>query len=150
MAVIDRRARVPYSTEQMLRLVNDINAYPEFLHWCHGAQIEKEEGSNVEAALEIGIGGVYKTIRTRNVTTISPAEGMAKIQIQMLEGPLKSLNGHWQFADLPESGCDVELRLEYETPRSPFGLLLSGLFNEIANSQLNAFIARAKVVYGQI
>ncbi|MDX1563442.1 MAG: type II toxin-antitoxin system RatA family toxin [Gammaproteobacteria bacterium] len=147
MAVIQRRARVAYRARQMLELVNDIDAYPDFLHWCSGARIEKVEGATVEAALDVGIRGIHKTIRTRNVTTL-PAEGSARIDIEMLDGPLKHLHGHWLFSDSGDGGCDVELSLDYETHRTPFGALLRALFDEIANSQLNAFIRRADAIYG--
>lgn len=149
MAVIERSARVPYSADQMLALINDIDSYPEFLHWCHGARIEKDSGAVVDAALEIGISGIYKTIRTRNTTTREVSTGPASIQIEMLEGPLKTLHGYWKLIDQPEQRCDIQLRLEYEIHRSPFGLLLRSLFDEIANSQLNAFVKRARAVYGE-
>jgi ribosome-associated toxin RatA of RatAB toxin-antitoxin module len=149
MAVIERSACVAFSANQMLALVNDIDAYPEFLHWCRGARVERRQGSAVDAAMDIGIAGISRTMRTRNTTTIHKAGGSAHIQIDMLDGPLKSLHGHWRLADREPTGCDVVLRLEYEVPRSPFGLIIRGLFDEIANSQLNAFIARADVVYGE-
>jgi ribosome-associated toxin RatA of RatAB toxin-antitoxin module len=150
MAVIQRSARVPYSPGQMLALVNDVDAYPEFLHWCHAARVERSMGDTVEAALEIGISGIYKTIRTRNTTdSTDDPERPAAIRIEMLEGPLKSLHGAWKFSELPGGGSNVELHLEYEVHLSPLGLILRSLFDEIANSQLNAFVRRAGVVYGE-
>lgn len=150
MAVIQRSASVPYSAGQMLALVNDIEAYPKFLHWCHDARIEQDQGAAVEAALEIGISGIYKTIRTRNVTSQGQDVGEpATIRIEMVEGPLKSLSGRWTFSDRPAGGSEVELHLEYEVHLSPLGFILRSLFDEIANSQLNAFVKRARVVYGE-
>jgi ribosome-associated toxin RatA of RatAB toxin-antitoxin module len=148
MATIDRSARVPYSADEMLALVNDIDAYPEFLHWCHAARIERSAGTTVDAALEIGISGIYKTIRTRNTTRPADAGKPATIQIEMIEGPLKRLQGTWVFADLGADGCDVELEIQFEIHRSPLGLILRALFDEIANSQLHAFVKRARAVYG--
>ena len=149
MPVIERNARVPYSANQMLALVNDIDSYPEFLHWCHGARIDKQTGDEVEAALEIGISGIYKTIRTRNTTKRVESGEPVTVRIEMIEGPLKALRGSWAFLGLPQQGCDIELRLEYEIHSSPFGLILRNLFDEIANSQLNAFVKRARAVYGE-
>jgi coenzyme Q-binding protein COQ10 len=148
MAVIQRSARVPYSSRQMLALVNDVPAYPDFLHWCHAARVEKSEGNMVEAALEIGVRGIHKTMRTRNTTDPAEEGAPARIRIEMLDGPLKRLTGAWTFRDCDPAGSDVELRLDYETYLTPFGLLLRTLFDEIANSQLNAFIRRADALYG--
>jgi len=143
MAVIQRRARVAYSPSEMLQLVNDIESYPEFLHWCHAARIEKRSGAAVEAALDIGIGGIYRTMRTRNTTDPGGDGRPAAIHIEMLSGPVQELRGTWTFAEREPGGCDIELRLEYQMHRGPFGRLLRTLFDEIANSQLNAFIRRA-------
>jgi ribosome-associated toxin RatA of RatAB toxin-antitoxin module len=147
MAAIKRRVRVAYSASQMLALVNDIESYPEFLHWCHAARIEKSGGSVVEAALDIGIRGIHKTMRTKNTTQAAAGDRGARIRIEMIDGPLKRLVGGWQFTDCAQGGCDVELVLEYEVHRTPFGMLLRTVFDEIANSQLNAFIRRAGTVY---
>ena len=149
MAHIRRTARVPYSADQMLGLVNDIAAYPVFLHWCQAARIERSEGDSVDAALDVGIKGIYRTIRTRNSTQRSADGSQASIRIEMIQGPLKRLRGAWRFSDVGQEACDVELSLEYETHRTPFGMLLRTLFDEIANSQLNAFIRRADALYGK-
>lgn len=148
MAVIERHAQVPFSADEMLALVNDIDSYPDFLHWCHAARVERADGQTVDAALEIGISGIYKTIRTRNSTQPGEGDRPATIQIEMIEGPLKHLRGTWVFKDLVDEGCDVELQIEYEVHRSPLGIILRALFDEIANSQLHAFVKRARAVYG--
>jgi ribosome-associated toxin RatA of RatAB toxin-antitoxin module len=142
--------RVPFSAGQMLALVNDIESYPGFLHWCRAARIEKSAGSMIEAALDIGISGIHKTMRTRNVTSVAEDSSTASIRIEMLEGPLKRLVGQWNFADRADSGSDIGLVLEYEVHRTPFGMLLRTVFDDIANSQLNAFIRRAETLHGRL
>lgn len=131
----------------MLGLVNDIEAYPAFLHWCHAARIERRSGPVVDASLDIGVSGIHKTMRTRNTTQAGDDDSPARIHIEMLDGPLARLEGDWTFRDCEPAGCDIELRLEYETHRTPFGFLLRALFDEIANSQLNAFIRRADAIF---
>jgi len=148
MAEILRSAHVPYSAADMLALVNDIGSYPKFLHWCLAARIERSEGAEVEAALDIGISGIHKTMRTRNRTLVPVDGGTASIEIEMIDGPLKRLRGAWTFVDRQAGGSDVTLGLDYEVHRTPFGFLLRTVFDEIANSQLNAFVRRAAVVYG--
>jgi ribosome-associated toxin RatA of RatAB toxin-antitoxin module len=149
VATIRRNKHVPYSAGDMLTLVNDIESYPKFLHWCHAARLEKASGETVEAALEIGIGGIHKTMRTRNRTAVAVGNRSANIRIEMLDGPLKRLIGDWNFTDAADGGSDVELVLEYEVHRTPFGMLLRTVFDEIASSQLNAFVRRAEALYGK-
>jgi ribosome-associated toxin RatA of RatAB toxin-antitoxin module len=149
VATIRRNKHVPYSAGEMLALVNDIESYPKFLHWCHAARREKTSGAVVEAALDIGIGGIHKTMRTRNLTTLADGDRRANIRIEMMDGPLKRLIGDWNFTDLADGGSDVELTLDYEVHRTPFGVLLRAVFDEIASSQLNAFVRRADALYGK-
>jgi ribosome-associated toxin RatA of RatAB toxin-antitoxin module len=130
----------------MLMLVGDIESYPAFLHWCRQARIDRRAENVVEATLDVGVSGIHRTLRTRNTTDGS--HGSYTIRIDMIEGPLKTLRGLWTFSDSDSGGCLVDLSLEYEMHRTPFGLLLRSLFDEIANSQLNAFIRRADARFG--
>lgn len=148
MPVMRRSAHVPYSALQMLKLVNDIDAYPEFLHWCRDARIERSDDGTVDAALEIGVSGFRRTLRTRNTTRVREGDGEAWVDIEMIDGPLAYLSGGWVFADVAPGECEVTLSLDYEMQRTPFGQLLHVIFEEIANSQLHAFVRRAREIYG--
>lgn len=143
MRTVNRSARVPYGSGQMFDLVNDVESYPEFLHWCRGARVESARDGVVEAVLEIGIAGVHKSFRTRNTLT----EGES-IKIELVSGPFKHLDGWWRFADLPDGGSEVSLELRFEVAASPLAVIFSGLFEELARSQMTAFVARAKERYG--
>ena len=35
--------RLPYSPDQMYRLVADVDKYPEFLPWCSAARVRSRE-----------------------------------------------------------------------------------------------------------
>jgi ribosome-associated toxin RatA of RatAB toxin-antitoxin module len=140
---VNRSARVPHTALQMFDLVNDVEAYPEFLHWCQEARIERTEGATIEAVLEIGMGGIHKSFRTRN--TLSKPE---QIEIELVSGPFRRLDGIWRFTDLEEGGSEVTLALEFEIVPSPFGMIFATVFEELARSQMNAFIERAAHIYG--
>ena len=45
---------LPYTADQMFRLVADIERYPEFLPWGFGARIRKRVADTVYADLMIG------------------------------------------------------------------------------------------------
>jgi ribosome-associated toxin RatA of RatAB toxin-antitoxin module len=143
MPAIRRSARVPYTAAQMFDLVNDIEAYPQFLHWCRGARVAVSAADTVEATVDIGIGGMHKSFMTRNTL-----ERPRRIGITLLSGPFRRLDGAWTFADVPGGGTDVELALDYEVNYSPLAFVFAAVFEEVARSQLNAFVRRAGAVYG--
>ncbi len=138
-----RSARVPYTTEQMFDLVNDIEQYPRFLHWCRGARIDLMQGNTVEATLDIGVLGFHQSFRTRN--TLQRPE---RIGIDLVSGPFRRLRGEWRFVAVPDEGSDISLALAFEVTSSPFGLVFTRVFEELAGSQMTAFVDRARLVYG--
>jgi ribosome-associated toxin RatA of RatAB toxin-antitoxin module len=142
LPTVKRSARVPYTTEQMFDLVNDVEAYPKFLHWCRSARIESQQGNTVEATLEIGLLGFHQSFRTRN--TLQRPE---RIGIDLVSGPFRRLRGEWRFS-AADQGCDISLTLTFEVTVSPFGVVFAKVFEELAVAQMTAFVERAKKVYG--
>jgi ribosome-associated toxin RatA of RatAB toxin-antitoxin module len=127
----------------MFDLVNDIESYPKFLHWCRGGRIDVRQGNTIEATLDIGVLGFQQSFRTRN--TLARPE---LIQIQLVSGPFRRLRGEWRFAPGAGSGTDISLSLAFEVTSSPFGVVFARVFEELAGSQMSAFIDRAGKLYG--
>ena len=67
--------------------------------------------------------------------------------MKLKEGMFKQLNGAWVFTKLNDQACKIELNLSFSFSSKILDLAISPIFTSIANSQLDAFIARAKVVY---
>ena len=143
MTVIKRTALVPYSAKQMFELVNAIEDYPRFLQWCHESEIISKTDEAVEAKLVIAWSGIHKSFTTRNILT--PHD---RIDIKLVEGPLKQLEGQWEFVALGDEGCRVNLHLEFEVGKGFIDKLFAPIFNNIANSLVDAFCKHAVDVYG--
>ena len=142
MPTVKRSARVPYTTEQMFDLVNDIEQYPKFLHWCRGARIDLKQGNTVEATLDIGVLGFHQSFRTRNTL-----ERPHRIGIDLVSGPFRRLRGEWRFVAAPDGGSDISLTLAFEVTLSPFGAVFAKVFEELAAAQMTAFTERARKIY---
>lgn len=134
---------MPHSAAQMFDLVNDVEAYPEFLQWCRSAHVDASSERSMDAVVDIGLGGIQKSFKTRNTL-----DRPHRIDINLLAGPFRRLDGAWMFRDLPGGGCEIELSLDYEVSHGPLGLIFAAVFEEVARSQMNAFIRRADRVYG--
>jgi ribosome-associated toxin RatA of RatAB toxin-antitoxin module len=144
LPTVQRSAHVPYSTEQMFDLVNDVERYPEFLHWCRGARVDLIQGNTVEATLDIGVLGFQQSFRTRN--TLRRPE---RIGIDLVSGPFRRLRGEWRFLSATGNGATVSLTLTFEVTLSPFGIVFAKVFEELAASQMTAFVGRAQKIYGE-
>ncbi len=143
MRSVRRSAQVRYSASQMFELVDDIASYPEFLSWCQRATIQRRTKDLVEATLEVGLGGVHRQLSTRN-----RLDQPRRIAIELLKGPFRSLEGAWTFNDHDDGGSEVSLTLDFEVAHTPLNMIFAVLFEEVARSQIAAFISRAEALYG--
>lgn len=144
MTEINRSALVPYSAEQMFKLVDDVRAYPEFLPWCKSTTIHERTDSMVEASIEIEKVGINKSFTTRNTY-----QDKSLIEMQLVNGPFKSLHGYWRFDDLNDKACKVSLDIRFEFSSKILSMTLGPLFSQICNTLVNAFVERARNVYGR-
>lgn len=143
MTTINKSALVPYQPKDMFELVDDISAYPEFLPWCKSTTIISRDADEVKASIEIAHAGLQKSFTTHNRNMRNKM-----IEMRLLEGPFKHLEGFWRFDELGKDGCKVSLDLEFEFSNKLVGMAFGPVFSQIANSLVDAFCARAKDVYG--
>jgi ribosome-associated toxin RatA of RatAB toxin-antitoxin module len=144
MTVINKSALVPFRAEEMYALVNDVEAYPEFLPWCESVQVLFRTHDSLQATLGIAQGKLKQSFTTRN----SMEEGR-RITMRLVEGPFKHLNGTWVFTPLGSNGCDISLHMEFEFSNSLVRLAFGQVFSQVANSLVDAFCKRAPEKYGR-
>ena len=138
-----RSALVPYTAAQMFKLVDEAEHYPDFLPWCSGSEVHYRDATSVNATLEIRRAGVQRSFRTQN-SQVHPEY----IRIQLAEGPFSLLEGIWTFTSIGNAGCRVELDMRFEFESVMLDKLLGRFFEDTLNSLVDAFTARARVVYG--
>ncbi len=144
MATIKKSALVLYSASEMYALVNDIEAYPQFLPWCRSTQILSRAEDEVRATIEMVKGGVHKSFTTSN-----RMQKYKMIDIRLLEGPFKRLEGYWRFEPLRGDASKVALDMEFEFSNQLLRMAIEPVFKQIANSLVDAFCKRAVDLYGK-
>ncbi len=144
MRHIVRTALVPYSAEQMFILVDDVEAYPRFLPWCSAAVEHLRDGDIVEATLELRRHGMRRRFRTRNL--LVPHE---TIEMSLVDGPFRRLEGSWKFKQLADLGSKVSLEMHFEFSSQVVAKAFGPVFEETCNSLVAAFTSRAGEVYGE-
>jgi ribosome-associated toxin RatA of RatAB toxin-antitoxin module len=141
--IVRKSALVHYSAQQMFVLVKEVEAYPDFLPWCHSTRILRQSDNEVCAELVVARIGIRQAFSTCN--RFAPGEWMS---LELKEGPFKHLRGEWRFTALREDACKVELELEFEFSGSVINKAFGSIFNHVANTLVDAFCKRAKEVYG--
>ncbi|GHD38170.1 type II toxin-antitoxin system RatA family toxin [Parahalioglobus pacificus] len=143
MKVIDRSALLPFSASQLFDLVNDIEAYPQYMDGCVDARVLSREGNTIEAELKLAKGGISQRFSTRN-----SLQENESITLELVEGPFDSFCGQWRFKALGDEACKVSLRLEFATNNALVGAAAAKLFDRVTGELVDAVSRRAKLLYG--
>lgn len=139
---VERSALVHYSAQQMYDLVNDIEAYPQYMDGCTGAKVLARGEDWLEARLELSKAGVTQSFVTRN-----HLQAPHKMTMSLVDGPFNFLRGTWQFTPLNEQACKVSFSLEFEMKNRLLGMAVGKLFESVGSKQVDALCARARQVY---
>ncbi len=143
MRQVDRSALVPYTPEQMFMLVQDIESYPRFVPWVSAAEVVSRTQTEVVGRLEMERSGLRETFTTRNV--LRPPHQM---DLQLVDGPFKLLEGRWSFDPIGDKGTRIALSIRFEFANPMLSLMLSRTFEKSCAQLVDAFVAQARAVYG--
>ncbi len=143
MALVERSVLVAHSAERMYTLVDQVENYPLFLPWCSGTQVEFRDGTITRASIGIDYHGFKQSFRTENRT-----DPPRLIEIKLVSGPFRTLEGAWRFTSLAADACRIDFRLHYEFASKLLEKPAAPVFGYIANSLVDAFLKRAEKLYG--
>jgi ribosome-associated toxin RatA of RatAB toxin-antitoxin module len=138
-----------YSPAEMYRLVTDVATYPDFLPWCERGEVLTQHEDGMTARIHLAYAGVRHAFTTRNVHVADRA-----VQVTLVDGPFSLLEGAWQFIPLGRPGveaeaCRIEFDLRYAFSSRPLEVVLSPVFDRVANTFVDSFVTRAEQVHGQ-
>ena len=144
MALVEKSVLIEYSAAQMYALVENVAAYPDFLPWCGGTEILKRESDVTRAAITIDFRGIKQRFSTEN-----RANPPQLIEMTLVDGPFRQLDGSWRFKALGDDACKIEFRLHYEFSSKLLEKLVGPVFHFIASTFVDAFVKRARQLYGK-
>ncbi|MDA3914031.1 type II toxin-antitoxin system RatA family toxin [Oleiagrimonas sp.] len=142
MVQIRRSALVRFTPEQMFDLVNDVEAYPKRFPWCVGASILEHHENVMVARLNLRLAGLRPSFTTRNT-----GHRPERLDMQLVDGPLRKLEGGWTFTSLGQQGCKVELNLDFDVAGGLGAAALRMGFQSLANRMVDDFCAEAEQAY---
>lgn len=141
MAQVEKTVLVAHSAAEMYQLVDTPEHYPQFLPWCGGVDLRQRDETTTVATLHIDYHGIRQHFTTRN-SKVWPGS----MDICLVDGPFRHLEGAWRFIPLGEQACKVEFRLHYEFSSHLLEKIIAPVFSHIANTFVDAFVARAEQI----
>ncbi|MGE6659121.1 type II toxin-antitoxin system RatA family toxin [Pseudomonas sp. NPDC077408] len=140
---IQRSALLPYPARALFDMVNDVASYPQFLPWCSATEVLSNSETQMQASMTVAKAGISQRFLTRNELQVGK-----RIEMSLEEGPFSQLHGVWEFKALGEKACKISLDLTFDYAGPVVRATLGPLFNQAANTLVDAFCDRAKQLYG--
>jgi ribosome-associated toxin RatA of RatAB toxin-antitoxin module len=144
MHKVEKTVLVMHSAAQMFVLVDAVEDYPKFLPWCGGVDLLERTETTTSATLHINYHGLKQKFTTQNTKVFAQS-----MQIHLKNGPFKHLDGDWRFVDLRTDACKIEFRLNYEFANGFLEKIIAPVFNHIAATFVDGFVARADKIYAK-
>ena len=149
MKHVKKSVLLSYSPHEMYALVTAVADYPAFLPWCERAEVLEQRETGITARLHLNYLGVRHAFTTRNEHVPD-----ASVVLALVDGPFSLLDGTWRFLPVPATAgpdakaCKVEFELRYASASGPLEVLISPVFDRIANTFIDSFVKRAEQVHG--
>lgn len=143
MAMVKKSVLIEHSSQQMFDLVDRVEDYPQFLPWCSLTRCIFRDDTRTIATLHIN----YRSVKS-HFTTENNKESPSSMNITLVDGPFRRLDGMWHFKPLAAHACKIEFQLSYEFSSKMFEKVIGPVFSQIANTFVDAFVKRAYDVHG--
>ncbi len=144
MTTVNHSVLVPYTPAEMFDLVDDVDKYDEFLPWCIKSDVLERDEGVVKAMLQVGMESMHKSF-----TTANHRHPRDRIEMRLIEGPFRHLQGTWSFTAVDEASCEVKLSMEFEFSSLLLRMAFGKIFQKALDMMVDAFKKRAIEVYGE-
>ncbi len=137
---------MPFAPTDLLALVSDVPAYPNFLPWIKATRIsgQKQTATGRYFVGEAVIG--YKAFRAQFSTHVDIDEAACTVTTRLINGPFRALTCLWVFRGSP-SGTLVDLTLDFEFSEPFLTRLLASNMDKAVGKLIKAFTAEAEKRY---
>ena len=138
---------LPYSVDQMVALVGDVEAYPDFIPWITQMRtwnaVTRAPGvTQVDA--EAGVG--FKFLSERFATRVLRDANQGRVEVALLYGPFRKLSNVWAFYPDP-AGTRIEFSIDFEFKTRLLDALLKANMNSAVERLIQCFVERAEKLY---
>ena len=143
MRQIKRTALVPYACEGAFEVVDQIDAYSEFLPWCAESRVLQRTETEVIATLVLAKSGIRQSFTTKNQLMRPNVIGLS-----LVDGPFQQPEGGWAFDALGDAGCKISLDMRFEFSSKLMDQTFGRVFGVAADRMVDAFTARLDDLHG--
>jgi len=136
------KKKIPCSKENLIKMVLDIEKYPEFVPWCLSSKIytRVDKGKTIEITADLTIGKIFFNETYKSFVIYEKSSD--SIHVTNINGPLKHLENKWFFKQKGENS-EVEFNVDFELKNKILNALMSKSFDIGLKKIADAFEKRA-------
>ena len=133
--------------DDLIKLVLDIEKYPEFVPFCFDAKVyeEKNQGDLIKIIADLTIGkGPFKDTYKSDVVLDKRKD---TIFVKNIEGPLNHLSNNWTFTDKQNGITEIAFDIDFEIKNKFLNSLMVVSFQFGLEKIADAFQRRAEELF---
>ena len=143
------KKEISCSKENLIKMVLDIEKYPEFVPWCLNGKIHttKEKGDIIEITADLTIGKSFFNETYKSFVTYK--KNLDSIIVVNEEGPLKYLKNQWFFKQIGENS-EIDFQIDFELKNKILNSLMIKSFDIGLEKIADAFEKRAIDLFNRV
>jgi coenzyme Q-binding protein COQ10 len=148
VTTIQAERRLPYAAADLMALVSDVRAYPDFIPWLKELTVlsEKSDGESTELVARAIVG--WRSFVERFTSAVRTNRTEKTVDVGLVDGPFRKLENKWRFADDGQGGAIVKFWIAYQF-KNPLLQALASVNRDLAAGRIMAaFEAEAKRRFG--
>ena len=136
------KKQIPCSKENLIKMVLDVEKYPEFVPWCLAGKIysKNNKGNKIEITADLTIGKSFFNETYKSFVIYEKATD--SIHVTNIKGPLKHLENKWFFKQ-KEENSEIEFHIDFELKNKILNIFMTKTFDIGLKKIAEAFEKRA-------
>ena len=136
------KKEISCSKENLIKMVLDIEKYPEFVPWCLGGKIHNKEdkGNIVEITADLTIGKKFFNQTYKSLVIYDKSSDL--IHVTNIGGPLKHLENKWFFKQKGKNS-EINFHVNFELKNEILNTLMKKSFDIGLKKIADSFEKRA-------
>jgi len=136
------KKKINCSKENLIKMVLDIEKYPEFIPWCLNGKVHsiEEKKGEIEIIADLTIGKSFFKETYKSFVVYNKKE--SQILVKNIDGPLKFLENKWFFKELGKNS-EIDFHINFELKNKILNIIMDKSFNIGLKKIAEAFEKRA-------
>ena len=142
------KKEIPCSKENLIKMVLDIEKYPEFVPWCLNGKIHSniDKGEKIEITADLTIGKSFFNETYKSFVIYEKSSDT--IHVTNMDGPLKHLENKWHFKE-ENNFTEVSFDVDFELKNEFLNIIMTKSFQFGLDKIADAFQKRAEELFSK-